>query len=876
MFNYGDIVASDFVHLLENFSHSIPPVYPIQGQLWYKNDTKELFVYDNGAFTTQSIVINGLLTEPLDVNDNRIVNVSDPVNPQDAVTKNFLSTTYVQRAGDDMMIGANLSFAGGEVLFLPPVPSDDLAATSKIYVDTQDQAVLSNIAASYVHITGDTVTGNLIMAANTHIILPTPTPSGFILDGEVVNKAYVDALLAGGTGLVHITGDTMTGPLVFDGTTFISGPAISLVNNASLSLDGDLNVIGTHLVDVGFNRIQSVETPIANDDAATKNYVDTALSVAMSSGGDGTLISVSFVNNTLTFTSTTGSPIVVPGVSDTSHIHTASSIRHNITSVANLNSTFRETFDNTVPSVPLSTVLDNIDMAIHGVTGPNDRVLYPITAPGLETITAGLQTVDVGFIQVDASPTGLVGATTYTANVAVDGVPTPISILGSTALTYAALIVQLNTDLYGAFAALVNGNITITSSSTGVLSTILITDTGLFSALTGFVSILPAEDGTYDDGIVNPFNITLPFAYAVEHNALQVYRNGIKQYLSTRGFATITCLAPTPSLFSWYDTSIPAGSYSFDVVFDGGGTDTINVDVSYVPIAISSVNNTTNTWVFLGNLLNRFNQFSIFNVVGDTGLGSTQPYTVQSVVTSGGKTGSANTNLVSATTYTATITVDGTPHAISILGSSATTYTNLLTQINIDLGAAATAFLVGGDIKITSSTVGTGSSVSITPGTLFASPLAGFAGIPLATPGTLTSSGYQLVAVGATTSVTVLEDFAGANSTGHVVYPYTFNNLITNIQQAFDDIYSFTPPPIITLYNGVIYIYSPSIGAGSSVVLTDVSLLTASTVYSFDVVNNIGIDYGYNELGNPYTTSNTVSILTLPVIGDIYEFINIQ
>jgi len=46
---YGEIVAENFLHLLENFSNSSAPSKPITGQLWYDETANKLKVYD-GSF----------------------------------------------------------------------------------------------------------------------------------------------------------------------------------------------------------------------------------------------------------------------------------------------------------------------------------------------------------------------------------------------------------------------------------------------------------------------------------------------------------------------------------------------------------------------------------------------------------------------------------------------------------------------------------------------------------------------------------------------------------------------------------------------------------------------------------------------------------
>ena len=48
--NYGQFVANDFVRLLENFSYETAPLYPINGQIWWKRDSNRLQVYTGSAW----------------------------------------------------------------------------------------------------------------------------------------------------------------------------------------------------------------------------------------------------------------------------------------------------------------------------------------------------------------------------------------------------------------------------------------------------------------------------------------------------------------------------------------------------------------------------------------------------------------------------------------------------------------------------------------------------------------------------------------------------------------------------------------------------------------------------------------------------------
>jgi hypothetical protein len=47
---YGEVIAENFLHLLENFSNTTAPGKPIKGQLWYDESSSKIKVYTGSAF----------------------------------------------------------------------------------------------------------------------------------------------------------------------------------------------------------------------------------------------------------------------------------------------------------------------------------------------------------------------------------------------------------------------------------------------------------------------------------------------------------------------------------------------------------------------------------------------------------------------------------------------------------------------------------------------------------------------------------------------------------------------------------------------------------------------------------------------------------
>ncbi len=151
-----------------------------------------------------------------------------------------------------------------------------------------------------------------------------------------------------------------------------------------------------------------------------------------------------------------------------------------------------------------------------------------------------------------------------------------------------------------------------------------------------------------------------------------------------------------------------------------------------------------------------FTSVAANDVQGEVAGINTQTAGYQIVNVGGAVSGGDATGLANDTTaYTATVVIDGVSKAVSVVGSAAQTITNLISEINTDIGAAGTASLTAGNIKITSATTGLTSSVAITDSGsnhLFAT-LTAFVAILTAVAGTQTNYPGTIVAVTANGNV---------------------------------------------------------------------------------------------------------------------------
>jgi len=138
-------------------------------------------------------------------------------------------------------------------------------------------------------------------------------------------------------------------------------------------------------------------------------------------------------------------------------------------------------------------------------TGPLKSIIQ--IGQGEASNTGGYSTMVFAEILLDNTTTGFAAASNYTITITVQGTPHNLSILGSNALTIAALLTELNAQLLNiAVVTKKDKNITITSLSTGPSSTCTISNDLLFTAIPIYSAVGPTASGSFNNGAMSTLN----------------------------------------------------------------------------------------------------------------------------------------------------------------------------------------------------------------------------------------------------------------------------------------------------------------------------------------------------------------------------------
>ena len=221
---YGNAIANDFVHLLENFANVTAPTKPLKGQLWFNTTTNRLTFWNGSTWARV-----GIPTTDVQVAGN--VNIQDTTASNGGLLfydpRNSNSKYYRIRVRDDghwvleslandgqtiQTTILDTDSAGNVVLAASPASSDNSTAIATTHFVK---------AQSYAPLNGPIFTG----------IPQAPTPPPGNSSTTIATTAFVKSLPnltgptgpIGPTGLIGLTGITgPTGPNI--GTIGPQGP----------------------------------------------------------------------------------------------------------------------------------------------------------------------------------------------------------------------------------------------------------------------------------------------------------------------------------------------------------------------------------------------------------------------------------------------------------------------------------------------------------------------------------------------------------------------------------------------------------------------------------------------------------------------------
>jgi len=481
LWEYGERIQESIVHMLEHFSYKGRPVNPIQGQLWYKNDDyvdptyptdpeiSGTYLWDGSAW--ESIATTGPALSDLDMDGHKIINLDNATSGTDALNWNAADLRYVMLSGSTM--------TGLLILSADPVAA--LGAATKQYVDA---AVL---AGAFVSLAGDAMDpgASITFSAGGEVFgLPATPTTAF----SATSKTYVDSAISAGVGAyLPLVGGTMLGFLTL---------------NAAPTLD-------LH--------------------AATKKYVDDNDEYVVS----GTFSALSATDAQLTLTMAVGPNVVVSGiVAPAVHTHLSESVSYIIGPAGYLGFVDAIASDPGFPATTVQAATSALDVALLQPHRRNLRnvftaaggetlltfsdLAYPVETNRLEVFVNGVKQLAnergyalMSFVRsgyntanffgtvVGGSASGLADATTYNVTINIDGVQNILTVLTGVGPDFDDVVALINAAIVTSFgsavaiAAIISGNIVVTSASVGPNSYVVLSTGGpnpdLFTNLTGFL-----------------------------------------------------------------------------------------------------------------------------------------------------------------------------------------------------------------------------------------------------------------------------------------------------------------------------------------------------------------------------------------------------
>lgn len=285
--NYGQIMANNLISLVENFAYGVPPVNPLEGQLWWDTSSSRITVYNGtdwkgvgGATSSSTGPVNAVAGDLWWDSANRQLYVYNGGSPYSVTEWILVGPSYNANNGKSGAIWETIN----DTLLIP-------RSVVSIYLDGVRTAIISN---------NSTFTPAVTINGFSEIKQGYNISSGYTVWGTANNASYLGNYPASGY-FTNNQNNSGTGTLAIvndSGITIGAGSDLSLSinnihaqlvnnsNNGDISIYAKTNNISTRYLYINgtTGAVEVLTDPVTDLGITTKRYVDNMFVDASLSG----------------------------------------------------------------------------------------------------------------------------------------------------------------------------------------------------------------------------------------------------------------------------------------------------------------------------------------------------------------------------------------------------------------------------------------------------------------------------------------------------------------------------------------------------------------------------------------------------------------